>query len=74
MSKKVKELEEELKKKVDTDVFDNEIAALRAMIGNLEPDEKPSQIDVSSNIQANNANQLNSQETKKIKDLLERFP
>jgi hypothetical protein len=33
---------------VDTNVFENEIAALRAMIGNLEADDnKPSQIDVS---------------------------
>ena len=60
MSKKVKELEEELKKKVDTNVFENEIAALRAMIGNLEADDKPSQIDVSQTLPANNANQLNS--------------
>jgi hypothetical protein len=36
---KLKELESQIKDKVDCDFFDNEIASLREMIGNIEPDE-----------------------------------
>lgn len=31
-------MEREVESKVDMDIFDNEVAALRAMIGNLESD------------------------------------
>lgn len=42
--KKLKDLENEVKNKVDCDLFDNEIAALRAMIGEMDQDPKNTQI------------------------------
>ncbi len=39
LMQKLKELENQIKDKVDCDFFDNEIASLREMIGNIEPDE-----------------------------------
>lgn len=36
LMKKLKELEKQVAEKVDCDTFDNEIAALRAMIGNMD--------------------------------------
>ena len=48
--KKIKELEEQLKNKVDSDDFSNEVAALRAMIGNIEPDDNATKVDVSQTI------------------------
>ena len=34
--KRLKELETDMNNKLDCDIFDNEIAALRAMIGNMD--------------------------------------
>ena len=47
LMKKLKDLEEQLKKKVDNETFNNEVAALREMIGNSEPDDSATKIDVS---------------------------
>lgn len=37
-------VEKDLRGKLDCDLFDNEIAGLRAMIGNIEPDEARPQV------------------------------
>lgn len=61
-----------MKKKVDSDAFSNEVAALRAMIGNIEPDEAHTRIEIQQT--QSNANALNSQELKNIKDAIDRIP
>jgi hypothetical protein len=71
----LKELEDQLKNKVDCDTFKNEVAALRELIGNTVPDEAENKTQIDPTALANNtANQLNSQETKKLKELLDKFP
>lgn len=60
--------------KIDCDVFDNEIAAMRELIGNLESDNKGSKLPSQSVISASNTSQFNSKEVNKIKEMLERFP
>jgi hypothetical protein len=37
-------LEAEMKTKLDCDVYDNEMAGIRAMIGNIESDDKKEKI------------------------------
>jgi hypothetical protein len=37
--KKLKDLEKKVDNKIDIDVFDNEIASLRALIGEIDADE-----------------------------------
>jgi hypothetical protein len=75
MLNKLKELEDQLKNKVDSDTFKNEVAALRELIGNTVPDEAENKTQIDPTTLANNtANQLNSQETKKLRELLDKFP
>jgi hypothetical protein len=40
LTKRIKDLENIVKDKVDCDTFDNEIMAIREMIGNMEPTEE----------------------------------
>ena len=40
LSKRIKDLENIVKDKVDCDTFDNEIMAIREMIGNMEPTDE----------------------------------
>ena len=40
--KKIKEMEENIDNKVDVNVFDNEIASIRELLGNLEADNAAS--------------------------------
>lgn len=42
--KKIAELEDQLKLKVDKNEFDNHIMAIREMIGNIDHEEKPKEI------------------------------
>jgi len=39
-------MEDQLKEKVDCEVFDNEVAALREMIGNMAADEDKPKVQV----------------------------
>lgn len=56
--KRVKELEEEVMAKVDTNIFDHEITDLRDILDKMK----------------SGFDSADSQDTKKIKDLLENFP
>lgn len=51
-------MERDLESKVDQDVFDNEIAALRAMIGNLEDDDSKKKPRVAVPVQTPNKTNL----------------
>jgi chromosome segregation ATPase len=74
LMKKLKELEKLINDKVDCDTFDNEIAALRAMIGNMD-DGKGSQIQLSQAPPPRPAGpQLSTKDLNKIKEILEKFP
>ena len=72
--KKIKELTMSIDAKVDIDLFDNEISSLRALIGEIDNEEKNKIPKISNIPQANSANQLNSKEVGKVRDILEKFP
>ena len=55
-------------------MFDNEVASLRELIGNLEDEDKASKVLVQSGINTTRVVQLSSVEITKIKELLEKFP
>jgi hypothetical protein len=73
---KIKEIEVQITAKVDCDMFDNEVASLREMIGNMEPDEsniiKIDKPNLPKPIQT--VAQFSTKDVNRIKDLLERFP
>mmetsp|Transcript_3242 Transcript_3242/g.2179 ORF Transcript_3242/g.2179 Transcript_3242/m.2179 type:complete len:119 (+) Transcript_3242:373-729(+) len=58
--------------KVDQDVFDNEIAMLRALIGNLEKDEQPQPVVV--DLKPSQKKSLSDKEIENLRNLLERMP
>lgn len=62
--------------KLDCDTFDNEVASLREMIGNIEPDDaKP--IIVGAPIlpkPVQNVNQFTTKDVNRIKEMLDKFP
>lgn len=60
--------------KLDTDIFDNEIAALRAMIGNLEEDGQKSKIKITAPVPSPSSNSLSSKDLILIKQIMEKFP
>ncbi len=72
--KKLKEVENELKNKVDCDLFDNEIAALRAMIGEMDQDPKSTQIQTTAPPPRPSGPQLTTKELNRIKEIIEKFP
>lgn len=76
LMQRVKDLEANIKDKVDCDMFDNEIAALREMIGNIEPDEtKPIQVtSAPSGPPKVTGPQFSTKDMNRIKELLEKFP
>jgi len=71
--RRLKILENEMKTKLDCDVFDNEVALLRAMIGNLEGDDhKKVKVQVAPVSSA--GTNLSSKEINTLKDMIERMP
>lgn len=72
---RMKFMERDIETKVDMDVFDNEIAALRAMIGNLESDgDNNKKILKMPPTSPNPTNGLNSKDIAALKSILEKFP
>lgn len=72
--KKIKELEEQLDNKVDCEIFDNEIASLRELIGNMEADDKGAQLKLQQVISTPASAQLSAKDVNKLKELFERMP
>lgn len=72
--KKVRDLEKELNNKLDCDVFDNEIAALRALIGEMDGEPKATSIQTSAAPAKPAGPQLSTKDLNRIKEILEKFP
>lgn len=73
--KRLKDLETEIKNKVDCDVYDNEIASIREMIGNIDEGAKPSAtIATSAPVLKPSGPQLSTKDLNRIKEILEKFP
>jgi len=70
--KRLSNLEKEMKNKLDNDVFDNEVASLRAMIGNLEGDDHK-KVKVIAPVASAGSN-LTSKEISTLRDMIERMP
>lgn len=70
---KLKFLERSIESKIDIEVYDNEIAELRAMIGNLEDDDK-SKKKFASQAPKTSGSALNPKDLEAIRNILERFP
>lgn len=71
--KKIKDLERSINDKLDCDVFDNEIAALRAMIGNMD-DKQPTSIQTTAPVARPAGPSLSTKDLNRIKEILEKFP
>lgn len=71
---RLKKLEDEMKDKLDRHEFDNEMAMIREMIGNIEADDR-------SNIKVKNipggsghGGQFTAEEVKQLKSIIQKFP
>jgi hypothetical protein len=75
---KIKDLESKVNEKVDCDTFDNEIASIRDMIGNMEPsDENKQQAIVTTVVTSppkERGPQISSKDLNRIKEVLDKFP
>ena len=68
--KRLADLEEAMKNKVDIQDFRNELASLREMIGNIEAEEKP-QIEVKASLPTHEKERdFNSKEIAKLKEII----
>ena len=72
--KKLKDLERELANKVDCDTFDNEIAALRDMIGNMDSDKPATSIATTAPVARASGPQLSTKDMNMIREILQKFP
>jgi hypothetical protein len=71
--KRISELEKSVDTKVDQNEFDNEIALIRSMIGNLDQDDKKKPITPKKGNLAPSTNSgFSAKEMDKIRDMLER--
>ena len=71
--KKIKDLENEVSSKVDCDTFDNELAALRELIGNMDHDGTKPPIQVSALAKPAGPS-ISTKDLNLIKQILEKFP
>ena len=72
---RLKKLEEEMKSKLDQHDFNNEIALIRSMIGNIDHDDKTPKINISAPIiKSNNNNGFSSTEMSFLRSMMEKFP
>lgn len=74
MMKRIKAIEDDLQCKVDQDVYDNEIAAIRSMIGNIDYDPKNSLIQSSGPVMVQSSLPFSTKEIADLKSMLERMP
>jgi hypothetical protein len=63
-----------MQNKIDCDVFDNELAGLRELIGNIEVDDKAKPTLHTQSKPSLRGETLNSKEVQALKDMLVRFP
>jgi hypothetical protein len=71
---RLKNIESELKAKVDGDLFDNEIASLRELIGNLANLGPESMKPIAQAISKPSGPSISTKDLNRIKEILERFP
>ena len=71
---RMRNIENELKSKVDGDHFDNEIASLRELIGNLANMGPDSMKPIAQAISKPSGPSLSTKDMNRIKEILEKFP
>lgn len=74
LMKKLKELEKLVHDKVDCDLFDNEMAELRALIGNMDDGKPATNITTTAPMARPAGPQLSTKDLNRIKEILEKFP
>lgn len=74
LMKRLAELEQQMKLKVDKNDFDNHIMSIREMIGNLDQEEKATEIKIKGGNGAEKQEQFNAKEVQQIKNMIEKFP
>ena len=72
--KKIRDLEKEMNNRVDCDTFDNEIAALRAMIGNMDNDNQKSGTIQTAAPPRPAGPSISTKDLNLIKEILAKFP
>jgi hypothetical protein len=70
----MKDLDDKIDSKLDCDVFDNEIASIRALIGEMDDKEKNKIEKPQVGLGPGGNGGLNSKEISKFRELLEKFP
>jgi len=63
-----------MKLKVDKNDFDNHIMSIREMIGNLDQEEKATEIKIKGGNGSDKQTQFNAKEVQQIKNMIEKFP
>ena len=67
-----------MNEKVDCDSFDNELMAIREMIGNLEPGEENKHVEVTTQVLAaapkERGPNISSKDLNRIREVIEKFP
>ncbi len=70
---RLKMIEDELQNKVDNDIFENEIAALRNMIGNIDQEDRTN-IQIQTPVAVQPTLPFSIKEIASLKTMIEKFP
>ena len=73
LMKRMTLIEDELQNKVDQDIYDNEIASIGSMIGNIDYDQKPA-TQLATSVMVQPSLPFSNKEIAEIKSMIERMP